>query len=45
MGTGLVEAARIMVQERVHRLVVVDEHHRPRGVISAMDYATLVAEG
>jgi IMP dehydrogenase len=45
MGEGLVEAARLMVQERVHRLVVVDEHQRPRGVLSAMDYVTLVAEG
>jgi IMP dehydrogenase len=44
MGVGLVEAARVMVAERVHRLVVVDDHQRPRGVISAMDYVSLVAE-
>jgi predicted transcriptional regulator len=28
----------------VHRLVVVDDHQRPRGVVSAMDFVSLVAE-
>jgi IMP dehydrogenase len=45
MTTGLIEAARLMVTERVHRLVVVDDHQRPRGVLSAIDFASLVAEG
>jgi CBS domain-containing protein len=43
--TPLVEAARHMVSERVHRLVVVDDRQRPLGVLSAMDFVTLVAEG
>jgi CBS domain-containing protein len=45
MTSGLVEAARLMVTERIHRLVVVDEEQRPRGVLSAIDFASLVAEG
>jgi CBS domain-containing protein len=44
MSTSLVEAARVMVTERVHRLVVVDDHQRPRGVVSAMDFVSLAAE-
>lgn len=45
LTSGLTEAARLMVAERVHRLVVVDEHQRPRGVLSAMDFVALAAEG
>jgi CBS domain-containing protein len=41
----LTEAARLMHDERVHRLVVVDEHTTPIGVLSAMDYVTLIADG
>lgn len=44
LSTPLVEAARKMVDERVHRVVVVDDDQRPLGVISAMDFVTLVAE-
>jgi hypothetical protein len=33
-----------MHEERLHRLVAVDEHGRPIGVISAMDFVTLAAE-
>lgn len=38
-------AARQMHEERLHRLVVVDDHGRPVGVISAMDFVALAAEG
>ncbi|HEY6609145.1 MAG TPA: CBS domain-containing protein [Candidatus Limnocylindria bacterium] len=38
------DAARRMHEEHLHRLVAVDDHGRPVGVISAMDFVTLVAE-
>jgi CBS domain-containing protein len=38
------EAARLMNAEHLHRLVVVDEHGRPIGVIAAMDFVALAAE-
>ena len=40
----LAEAARIMRDERVHRLVVVNEQDEPIGVLSATDYVTLIAD-
>lgn len=43
--TPLVEAARLMTSEHVHRLVVVDDRHRPLGVLSASDFVALYAEG
>jgi CBS domain-containing protein len=39
------EAALRMHEDRLHRLVAVDEHGRPVGVISSMDIVALVAEG
>lgn len=45
LTTTLLEAARRMTQDRVHRVVVVDEKERPLGVLAAMDYVTLFAEG
>lgn len=39
------DAARLMDAERLHRLVAIDRSGRPIGVISAMDFVTLVAEG
>ena len=45
LTTPLVEAARKMVEEHVHRLVVVDDDQRPVGVLAAMDFVTLFAEG
>ena len=39
------QAARRMMDERFHRLVAVDAHGRPIGVIAAMDFVALVAEG
>ena len=44
LTTSLVEAARRMVEERVHRVVVVSDDQRPLGVLSAMDFVTLFAE-
>lgn len=38
------DAARLMHQERLHRLVAVDAHGRPVGVIAAMDYVALAAD-
>jgi CBS domain-containing protein len=45
METSVIEAARIMLQSRVHRLVAVDALGRPVGVLSATDYVALAAEG
>lgn len=39
------EAARVMNDLALHRLVAVDEHQRPIGVIAAMDFVALAAEG
>ena len=39
------DAAIRMHTESIHRLVAVDEHGRPIGVISAMDFVALAAEG
>jgi CBS domain-containing protein len=44
LSTTLAEAARIMRDERVHRLVVVNEEGEPIGVLSATDYVTLIAD-
>jgi len=41
----LVEAARLMRDNRIHRVVVVDEHGRPVGVLSASDFVSLYADG
>jgi CBS domain-containing protein len=45
LSATLVEAARIMRDERVHRLVVVNDDDAPIGVLSATDYVTLIADG
>ena len=45
LTTPLVEAARRMVDERVHRVVVVDDEQRPVGVLAAMDFVTIFTEG
>jgi CBS domain-containing protein len=44
LSTTLREAARTMIDERVHRVVVIDERQRPIGVLSAMDFVKLYAE-
>jgi CBS-domain-containing membrane protein len=45
LSATLREAAQRMNDERLHRLVAVDEHGRPIGVIAAMDFVVLAAEG
>jgi len=45
-ATATIQAAAVRMHEQhVHRLVAVDEHGRPAGVISAMDFVVLAAEG
>jgi len=44
LAASLHDAACQMREARVHRLVAVDEHGKPVGVLSAMDYVTLFAE-
>lgn len=39
------DAARTMDADRLHRLVAVDAQGRPVGVLSSMDFVSLVAEG
>jgi CBS domain-containing protein len=41
----LIDAADRMTREGIHRLVVVDDRGRPAGVIAAMDFVALAAEG
>jgi len=41
----LVEAARIMRDNRIHRVVAIDERGRPVGVLSASDFVALYADG
>jgi CBS-domain-containing membrane protein len=45
LTTSLVGAARIMRDQHVHRVVVIDECQRPLGVLSAMDFVTTFADG
>lgn len=40
----IAEAARIMNEGRLHRLVAVDRSGRPIGVLSAMDFVALYAD-
>jgi CBS domain-containing protein len=44
MTGSLVEAARVMLGSRVHRLVATDEAGHPVGVLSAIDFVALYAE-
>ena len=39
---SVLEAARLMVDSRVHRLVATDDDGRPVGVLSAIDLVTLL---
>ena len=45
MSASLVEGARIMHQNAVHRLVALDDEGAPLGVLSGSDYVALLAEG
>jgi CBS domain-containing protein len=44
MTGALDEAARLMLDRRVHRLVAVDDAGHPVGVLSAIDFVALYAE-
>lgn len=44
VSTTLGDAARIMLDERVHRVVVIDDSDRAVGVLSAIDYVKLYAD-
>lgn len=44
-STSLEEAARLMTQQRVHRLVVVEADDEPVGVVSSSDLVRAMAEG
>lgn len=44
MTGGLDEAARLMLDHHVHRLVAVDDAGHPVGVLSAIDFVALYAE-
>jgi CBS domain-containing protein len=44
LAGSLHEAALLMRDARVHRLVAVDDDGRPIGVLAAMDYVTLFAD-
>jgi len=44
IATPLSSAARTMIDNRVHRVVVVDDQYRPIGVLSAMDFVELYAD-
>jgi CBS domain-containing protein len=44
MTGGLDEAARLMLDRRVHRLVAVDDVGHPVGVLSSIDFVALYAE-
>ena len=45
LDMSLVDAARLMRDEKVHRVVAVDARGRAVGVLSSMDFVTLYAEG
>ena len=43
--TPLCEAARLMRDEKIHRVVAVNDAGTPVGVLSSMDFVSLYAEG
>ena len=45
MTASLVEAARTMTAERIHRVVTTDDGGHPVGVLSATDFVRFVADG
>jgi CBS domain-containing protein len=44
-STTLEEAARLMTEQKIHRLVVVDAEDEPVGVVSSSDLVRAMAEG
>jgi CBS domain-containing protein len=45
MAAQLVEAARLMRDNRIHRVVVIDDSLRAVGVLSSTDFVALYADG
>ena len=45
LSTSLAEAARCMRDNRIHRVVAIDEEGRPVGVLAASDFVALYADG
>jgi CBS domain-containing protein len=45
LSSPLVEAARLMRDNRIHRVVAIDETGRPVGVLAASDFVALYADG
>ena len=45
ISTPLRQAARLMRDEKIHRVVVIDGDERPLGVLTSMDFVSLYAEG
>jgi CBS domain-containing protein len=45
LDAPLIDAARLMRDEKVHRLVAVDDAGRAIGVLSSMDFVSLYADG
>lgn len=44
-GISITEVARMMIENDVHRVFVVDDSQKLQGVISSFDFVALVAEG
>jgi CBS domain-containing protein len=44
MTESVVEAARVLRDARIHRVVAIDDQGRPVGVLSSSDYVALVAD-
>lgn len=44
-STPLAEAARLMRDEHIHRVIVVDDDDRPIGVVAASDFVLGIANG
>jgi CBS domain-containing protein len=45
LDAPLIDAARLMRDEKVHRLVAVNDKGRAVGVLSSMDFVSLYADG
>ena len=45
LSSPLVEAARLMRDNRIHRVVAIDDAGRPVGVLAASDFVALYADG
>lgn len=43
-ATSITDIARMMMEAHIHRVIVVDEHRRPVGVVSSSDILAAVAQ-